>query len=82
MPDPQHVQPDTRNLKPNTSRPFFLDFIAAVALLVVGFLGARGLARTLGVIPALFFFVVVAGLGWYYFRTAWRALRRGREGKP
>ena len=73
--------PNTQQPVPGTNRPFILDFIAAIALVVVGFLGAKGLARTLGAIPALFFFVLVAGLGWYYFRAAWQALRRGREGK-
>ncbi len=66
---------------PNTHRPFFLDFIASVALFVVAFTGAKGLSRFLGAIPGLFFFVIVAGLAWYYFHAAWRELRRGREGK-
>jgi hypothetical protein len=61
-------------------RLFFLDFIASVALLVGAFVGAKGLAR-LHPILGLFFFIVVAGLGWYYFRVAWRELRRGREGR-
>lgn len=69
--------PSTHTVTP-THRPFFLDFIAAMALVVVAFIGAKGLSRIMGAIPAVFFFVSVAGLGWYYFRVAWRELLRGR----
>jgi hypothetical protein len=75
---PKTSAPNTQHPTPNTHRPFFLDFIAAVALLVVAFVGAKGLAR-LHPVLGLFFFIVVAGLGWYYFRVAWRDLRRKRE---
>lgn len=73
--------PDSPQSAPTNHRPFFMDFIAAVALVLVAFIGGRGLARTLGAVPAIFFFVVVAGLGWYYFRVGWRELRRGREAR-
>jgi|GEM_PF-6059039 len=53
--------------------------LAALALFGVAIGGAKMLRNAVGVIPALFFFAVAAGLGYYYFRTGWVALRRGRE---
>ncbi|GAB4463910.1 MAG: hypothetical protein OHK0029_33300 [Armatimonadaceae bacterium] len=60
-------------------RLWYLDMIAAVALFAVGIIGAKALRGAVGVIPALFFFILLGGLGYYYFRVAWSVLRQGRE---
>lgn len=60
-------------------RPWWWDALGALAFLGQAVFVGKMMTRALGPVAGLFFFLVNAGLGYYFGRAAWRALLDARN---
>lgn len=79
MPEPTPVKTKPTSKPAGPARYSPLDFIAAIALGVGAFIGAKVISRVLGPVPGIFFFLIGGGLAYYYFRGAWNSVHQGRS---
>lgn len=59
-------------------RAWYLDALSSLAYFALALVVAKA-ARGFGPLPALFAFVILAGLGWYFGKSAWRGLLADRQ---